>query len=93
MSHTATCHLDPAHTHDGGLAHGLADPSIRRSREGVRAVSASLAILTVTAILQGAIYAATGSIALLADLIHNAGDALTALPLGAACWVGLRLLY
>jgi cation diffusion facilitator family transporter len=60
------------------------DPSITRSREGVRAVSVSLAILTVTAFIQGAIYVATGSIALLADLIHNAGDALTALPLGAA---------
>jgi cation diffusion facilitator family transporter len=50
----------------------------------VRAVSRSLAILTITAILQGAIYVATNSVALLADLIHNAGDALTALPLGAA---------
>jgi cation diffusion facilitator family transporter len=44
----------------------------------------SLAILGVTAIAQTAIYVATGSIALLADLIHNAGDALTAVPLGAA---------
>jgi cation diffusion facilitator family transporter len=38
----------------------------------------------VTAAIQAAIYVATGSIALLADLIHNAGDALTAVPLGAA---------
>lgn len=60
------------------------DPSIIRSRDGLRTVSISLAILLVTAIVQGAIYIATGSIALLADLIHNAGDALTALPLGAA---------
>jgi cation diffusion facilitator family transporter len=83
MSHTATCHLDPAHIHAHEHAHGL-DPSVTRSREGVRAVSGSLAILAVTAAIQGAIYVATGSIALLADLIHNAGDALTALPLGAA---------
>jgi cation diffusion facilitator family transporter len=62
----------------------LVDPSIIRSRDGLRTVSISLAILLVTAIVQGAIYVATGSIALLADLIHNAGDALTALPLGAA---------
>jgi divalent metal cation (Fe/Co/Zn/Cd) transporter len=47
-------------------------------------VTVTLGILAVTAILQAAIYVATGSIALLADLIHNAGDALTALPLGAA---------
>jgi cation diffusion facilitator family transporter len=44
----------------------------------------TLGILAVTAFIQGAIYLATGSIALLADLIHNFGDALTALPLGIA---------
>jgi cation diffusion facilitator family transporter len=69
---------------NGPHSHGLVDPATVRSRDGVRTVSISLAILTVTAIVQGAIYVATGSIALLADLIHNAGDALTALPLGAA---------
>jgi cation diffusion facilitator family transporter len=50
----------------------------------MRVVLVSLAILAATAVLQAAIYVATGSIALLADLIHNAGDALTAVPLGAA---------
>jgi divalent metal cation (Fe/Co/Zn/Cd) transporter len=50
----------------------------------VRVVGVSLALLAVTAIAQGAIYIATDSVALLADLIHNAGDALTAVPLGAA---------
>jgi len=55
-----------------------------RSRAGLRAVTVTLGILGVTAIIQATIYVATGSIALLADLIHNAGDALTALPLGAA---------
>jgi cation diffusion facilitator family transporter len=88
MSHTATCHLDPAHSdvhvHEHGHPHGLVDRSITRSRDGVRTVSISLSILTITAVVQGAVYVATGSIALLADLIHNAGDALTALPLGAA---------
>jgi len=69
-----------AHDH----SHGLVDPSIKRSRAGVRVVLVSLAILAVTATLQAAIYVATGSVALLADLIHNAGDALTAVPLGAA---------
>lgn len=38
----------------------------------------------MTAILQLAVFLASGSIALLADLIHNFGDALTALPLGIA---------
>ena len=55
-----------------------------RSREGVRAVAKALALLGLTAVFQAVIYVATGSVALLADLIHNAGDALTALPIGAA---------
>jgi cation diffusion facilitator family transporter len=73
-----------AHDHDGGHTHGLVDPSIKRSREGLRVVVISLALLAVTAAIQAAIYVATDSIALLADLVHNAGDALTAVPLGAA---------
>jgi cation diffusion facilitator family transporter len=88
MSHTTTCHLDPTHRHEHehehGHSHGLVDRSIMRSRGGLRAVGVTLGILGVTAIIQAAIYVATGSVALLADLIHNAGDALTALPLGAA---------
>ena len=44
----------------------------------------SLAVLGLTALLQGAIYFVSGSVALLADLIHNVGDALTAVPLGIA---------
>ena len=43
----------------------------------------SLGLLGVTAAIQAAIYIATHSVALLADLIHNFGDALTAIPLGA----------
>jgi cation diffusion facilitator family transporter len=60
------------------------DRSIVRSRAGVRAVSISLAILGVTAALQAIIFVLSGSVALLADLIHNGGDALTAIPLGIA---------
>ena len=55
-----------------------------RSRTGLRTVGISLAVLGATAAIQAAIYVATGSIALLADLIHNFGDALTAIPLGTA---------
>jgi cation diffusion facilitator family transporter len=50
-------------------------------------VSAALGVLALTAAVQAAILAATGSVALLADLIHNAGDALTAVPLGIAFWM------
>ena len=74
-----------AHSHSRhGHSHGLVDPTIVRSRAGLRAVSLSLAVLGATALAQVAIYAVSGSVALLADLIHNFGDALTAVPLGAA---------
>lgn len=75
------------HAHgDGehGHTHGLVDRSILRSRSGVKTVSISLALLGVTAGIQVAIFVVSGSVALLADLIHNFGDALTAVPLGIA---------
>jgi cation diffusion facilitator family transporter len=67
-----------------GHGHGLFDRSIVRSRAGVAAVAKSLAVLGLTASAQVAVFALSGSVALLADLIHNFGDALTALPLGVA---------
>jgi hypothetical protein len=74
-----------AHTHgEHGHSHGLIDDSIKRSRDGIRAVSLSLGVLGLTALAQTAVFLASGSIALLADLIHNFGDALTAVPLGIA---------
>jgi cation diffusion facilitator family transporter len=74
------------HHHHGayGHSHGLVDESIKRSREGLRAVGLSLAVLALAAVAQLAIFIASGSIALLADLIHNFGDASTAIPLGVA---------
>lgn len=72
------------HVEGHGHAHGLVDPSIIRSKEGVKAVSISLLLLFLTAALQVGIFAYSNSVALLADLIHNFGDALTALPLGLA---------
>ena len=75
------------HHHHGdghGHTHGIVDPAIARSRDGVRAVAISLAVLATAALAQTAIFAASGSVALLADVIHNYGDALTALPLGVA---------
>jgi len=85
-----------------GHSHGLVDPSIVRSHAGIRAVSLSLAVLAATAGAQVAIFLLTGSVALLADLIHNAGDALTAVPLGVAFflrsgraerWAGLAVVF
>jgi cation diffusion facilitator family transporter len=95
VSHTASCALDPHHTHEEdehghdehGHSHGLVDRSIIRSRAGIRAVALSLTILTATALAQAFIYSRTLSVALLADLIHNFGDALTAIPLGIAFYL------
>jgi cation diffusion facilitator family transporter len=75
---------DRAHDEGHGHSHGLIDESIKRSHDGIRAVSLSLAVLGLTAIAQTGVFIASGSIALLADLIHNFGDALTAVPLGIA---------
>src|SRR3954471_21456184 len=72
------------HHHGHGHGHGLVDPSIKRSREGVRAVAIALAVLAATTVAQAVVFVASGSVALLADLIHNGGDALTAVPLGIA---------
>lgn len=72
------------HTHDHGHSHGLVDDSVKRSREGVAAVGLSLLVLGATASAQVAIFVLSGSIALLADLIHNFGDAATAIPLAIA---------
>jgi cation diffusion facilitator family transporter len=71
--------------HEGhGHSHGLVHDSIKRSREGVRAVLTSLGVLGLAAVAQTLIFVLSGSVALLADLIHNFGDALTAVPLGIA---------
>ena len=83
-------HPDLGHAHHHwarqghGHSHGLLDESIKRSRKGLRAVGFSLAVLGATALAQTAIFVASGSIALLADLIHNFGDAATAIPIGVA---------
>ena len=77
-----TTATDHAHAHPH--SHGLIDPSIKRSRKGIRAVALSLGVLAATAVAQTIIFVATDSVALLADLIHNFGDAATAIPLAVA---------
>jgi cation diffusion facilitator family transporter len=75
--------------------------SIKRSRAGLRAVGLALLVLGVTAVAQLFIFVASGSVALLADLIHNFGDAATAIPLAIAFalrsaraerWAGLAVV-
>jgi cation diffusion facilitator family transporter len=80
MSAHSHSHAHGAHGHSNGLV----DASIKRSRAGLRAVGLSLLILGATAVAQTIVFAASGSVALLADLIHNFGDAATAIPLATA---------
>ena len=87
--HNRTHRPDDRHGHehrhdDHGHSHGLVHDSIKRSRQGIRAVLLALGILGLTAITQTLVFSLSGSVALLADLIHNFGDALTAVPLGIA---------
>lgn len=87
-SHAHSHDHDHDHSHgEHGHSHGLVDRSIVRSRAGVKAVAISLAILGVAAGLQLAVFLLSNSVALLADLIHNFGDALTAVPLGIAFYL------
>jgi cation diffusion facilitator family transporter len=62
----------------------VVDEGVSRSATGVRVVGLSLALLGGAAIAQAVVFVVSGSVALLADLVHNFGDALTAIPLGIA---------
>lgn len=76
-----------AHHHDH---QPRVDRALEASAEGIRAVKMSLLGLAVTAVLQLAVVAMSGSVALLSDTLHNLGDALTALPLWLAFSLGRR---
>lgn len=90
-----------AHAHDHavrGILHGLffphshdaadsIDDALEGSIQGIRAVKISLLGLGLTALLQLAVVMVSGSVALLADTVHNFSDALTAIPL----WIAFAL--
>ncbi|MGI8777959.1 MAG: cation diffusion facilitator family transporter [Acidimicrobiales bacterium] len=75
------------HSHDAAES---IDTALTTSAEGIRALKISLAALALTAAFQVVIVAASGSVALLGDTVHNFADALTAVPLGIAFLVGRR---
>jgi cation diffusion facilitator family transporter len=75
------------HSHD---AADSVDSALESSAQGIRAVKISLVALAVTAALQMLVVTVSGSVALLADTIHNFSDALTAVPLWIAFVVGRR---
>ena len=81
----ALSHLNPfGHSHDSSDS---VDDALASNEEGIRALKISLVALMATALLQAVVVLFSGSVALLADTIHNFGDALTALPL----WVAFAL--
>ena len=69
------------HSHDSADS---VDSALEASAQGIRAVKISLVALGVTAALQVVVVLISGSVALLADTIHNFADALTAVPLWVA---------
>ena len=76
------------HHHDStgghGHTHGVVDPTIVTTSRGIWAIKWSFVGLAITAVLQAFVVLLSGSVALLADTIHNVGDALTAVPLWIA---------
>lgn len=94
-------HHDHDHPHGGGIrgflyelvvphSHDAADSiddALTASRAGVRALKVSMVALLATTAVQFVILLGTGSVALLADTVHNLSDALTAVPL----WVAFAL--
>ena len=80
-------HAVRPHSHE---AAGRVDAAMEASAEGMRALWISLCVLAATAAIQGIVVALSGSVALLGDTLHNAADALTAVPLGIAFLAGRR---
>ncbi|WP_084259820.1 cation diffusion facilitator family transporter [Microtetraspora malaysiensis] len=80
-------HVMVPHTHDSAAK---TDAALESSARGMRALAVSFAVLAVTAVVQAVVVAFSGSVALLGDTLHNVADALTALPLGIAFWLGRR---
>ncbi|MFD8028937.1 cation diffusion facilitator family transporter, partial [Streptomyces sp. NPDC059717] len=81
------CHLLTPHSHE--TADKL-DSALESSARGMRALWVSLAVLGGTALAQAVVVVISGSVALLGDTVHNAADALTAVPLGVAFVLGRR---
>lgn len=74
--------------HGHGHSHGVVDPTIATTGRGIWAIKWSFVGLGVTGALQLVVVLLSGSVALLADTIHNFGDAFTAVPL----WIAFLLV-
>ena len=100
--HHADHHHDHEHGHHplsalrhffGGHSHDVSDQidgALEASKAGIRALWISLGVLGLTAVVQLLVVLASRSVALFGDMLHNFGDALTAVPLGLAFVIGRR---
>jgi len=78
-------HSHGDHDHGGhGHTHGVIDPTIATTDRGIWAIKWSFVGLMATALFQVVVVILSGSVGLLADTIHNFGDAATAIPLWIA---------
>lgn len=84
LFHKLFCNHSHKHSPRHSHTHGTVDPSILATSKGLWAVKWSFIGLLITAVLQISIVYISGSVALLADTIHNFGDASTAIPLAIA---------
>ncbi|MEU6081483.1 cation diffusion facilitator family transporter [Streptomyces sp. NPDC047108] len=80
-------HVLTPHSHH---ASDKVDSAMESSAEGMRTLWISLGVLALTAVLQAVVVVVSDSVALLGDTVHNAADALTAVPLGIAFLLGRR---
>jgi len=78
-------HETPAPAHK----HGVVDPKMTATERGKQAVRWSFVLLIITALVQTVVVYLSGSVALLADTLHNFGDAFTAIPL----WIAFNLAH
>src|SRR5262245_42544109 len=81
---------DHRYSQEHGHTHGVVDPGIATTARGLWAIKWSFIGLAATGALQVLVVFISGSVALLADTIHNFGDAATAIPLAVAFWFARR---
>ena len=79
------------HDHEHGYTELAADSALHDNELGIRTVWIALLVLGITTVLQIVIYLMSGSVALLADTVHNLGDALNSIPLLIAFYLARRL--
>lgn len=79
------------HDHDHGYTELASDSALYDNDLGIRTVWLALIVLGITTVLQIVIYVASGSVALLADTVHNLGDALNSIPLLMALYLARRV--